>query len=560
MGPMISLKGIDEATRYLPRSKRGSLRFELLGAIRKHYNNDEDLERIKEIPIESLINEIWDVEDDSTDIKEKRRKFSNLKSSLNQSFKKLSEKDKNLEGIKIGRKNIFVISDDRKNELIEKLAVNMKENESLQDMIAAFRQVLSEVNPEIGSGDFQAALEELDKTKKMIKDLSGQSEREDQGTVTVEGEGSFDPGQGTVDTAGVGEVKGREDADTIEPAEDIKEAAGVIESVEFNEDTGRERTSGEIFGHNDIGIDEGEDSDMMEFLSEEIPPDEDLRKDELLWAKVLAERFEEYLDVTKRFYNRHIWIPGNDYIIGSKNPGRNEQSEARVSLRPFYLGEYPVTNAIFKVFVEKTGHQTSAEKAGYGEVYEGGTKRIVDKDTGRKSYVMTKGTVCKTVEGACWRHPYGPGSSTDGKENHPVVQISIDDARAFAAWTGKRLPSEAEWEAAARSADGSVFPWGNQWKSECCNLEDTCFADTTPVDYYKDLSRSSLGICDLSGNILEWTSTIGDGLSGNGTSSGERYYVIKGGSFIHVGIFSPSMRLKASEKSWSNITGFRCAV
>ena len=169
MDAMITLKGIDEAIANLSVSKKGSLRFELLRYIREFYREDGDLERIKEIPAEGLIKKIWAVGDGPTQLKEKRKHLSNFKSSLNQSFKRLSKTGKNPEGIKIGRENTFIISDDRKNELIQRLAADVKENESLQELISAFRQVLSDVNPQIGSGDYEAALEELDKTKEMIK-------------------------------------------------------------------------------------------------------------------------------------------------------------------------------------------------------------------------------------------------------------------------------------------------------------------------------------------------------------------------------------------------------
>ncbi|MDY6845288.1 MAG: SUMF1/EgtB/PvdO family nonheme iron enzyme, partial [Thermodesulfobacteriota bacterium] len=269
--------------------------------------------------------------------------------------------------------------------------------------------------------------------------------------------------------------------------------------------------------------------------------------------------FEEYLDVTKRFYNRHIWIPGGHYLVGIKNPTLEEQDERKVPTESFYIGEYPVINAIFKIFVEKTGYKTSAEKAGYGEVFEGKTKCIIDKQTGRKSLIFNRGIVCKIVDGACWQHPSGPESSIENKDNHPVVQVSIEDARAFAAWTGKRLPSEVEWEIAAKGNNGRIFPWGNEWEKDYCNYEDSLNADTTSVDLYQDLSRSPFGICDLLGNVLEWTSTLYEQTTKNSPPK-EKHYIIKGGSFIDRTIFSTSRRLKASEKKWSNIIGFRCAV
>ena len=176
MDEVISLKGIDETIANLFRSRKAVLRFKMAKSVRECYREDEDLKLIKKIPAESLIKKIWDTGDAPKKIKEKRKNFSSLKSSLNQSFKKLAEEGKNPEGIKIGRENTFVISDEKKNELIKELSATVKENESLQNMIAAFRQTLGEINPDIGSGDYQAALEELEKTKKMIQELSGRKE------------------------------------------------------------------------------------------------------------------------------------------------------------------------------------------------------------------------------------------------------------------------------------------------------------------------------------------------------------------------------------------------
>ena len=117
-----------------------------------------------------------------------------------------------------------------------------------------------------------------------------------------------------------------------------------------------------------------------------------------------------------------------------------------MSLDAFYIDKYEVTNAHFQQFVQATGHRTQAEREGSGYV-----------DTGRK---------VEQVNGANWRAPRGPGSSIAGLEQHPVVQVSQEDAKAYCAWAGKRLPTEAEWEKAARGTDGRIYPVGESVRRE----------------------------------------------------------------------------------------------
>ncbi|MFC1533931.1 formylglycine-generating enzyme family protein [Thermodesulfobacteriota bacterium] len=125
--------------------------------------------------------------------------------------------------------------------------------------------------------------------------------------------------------------------------------------------------------------------------------------------------------------------------------------------------------------------------------------------------------------------PLGPGSTLHSKRNHPVVQVSREDAMAFTIWTGKRLPTEDEWEAASRSVNGYDFPWGQDFKDGLCNTEEAFIGDTTPVDKYKD-SANIFGIIDTMGNVLEWTLDKFDPLVNE--KPGFENYVIKGGSWI----------------------------
>jgi formylglycine-generating enzyme required for sulfatase activity len=143
------------------------------------------------------------------------------------------------------------------------------------------------------------------------------------------------------------------------------------------------------------------------------------------------------------------------------------------------------------------------------------------------------------------------------KRHHPVVQISLEDAMAFAAWTGKRIPTEDEWEAAARSSQGFLFPWGNGWKESCCNIEVTGCGGTVPVDAFGK-NGNEYGVCDLMGNVLEWTGTSAD--PGSQARAGSGKMIAKGGSWTsEKGICLPD-RFMLEPDMRSNILGFRCVA
>ena len=168
-----------------------------------------------------------------------------------------------------------------------------------------------------------------------------------------------------------------------------------------------------------------------------------------------------------------------------------ELPQHQVYLDEFKIAKYPVTNADFSQFVRETSYLTTAEREGSGVVFDPNFRVVARAD---------------------WRHPLGPDSSLAGKEKHPVVQVSWYDAGEFCLWlsrkTGKkyRLPTEAEWEKAARGPKGRIFPWGNQWEPAFCNFGYR-FKGTTPVDYFEKNNQSPYGVVDMCGNVFEWTST-----------------------------------------------------
>ena len=274
-------------------------------------------------------------------------------------------------------------------------------------------------------------------------------------------------------------------------------------------------------------------------------------------AKLLSEEFERDLSIREKFYNQHVFIKGGDYITGGKDLARNELPEEIIRLQEFYIGKFPVTNALFETFVEKTGYRTTAERNGYGFVYTPRAQRAKDGMTGKETFTWHNHLLYKKIQRACWYHPNGPGSSLHNKSRHPVVQVSIEDACAFAAWTGKRIPTEEEWEAAARTARGNIHPWGNEWAGNSCNVEKSYIGDATPVDKYLEFANE-YGVADTLGNVLEWTLDVWE--TQEPGENNTCIHVVKGGSWISDSPICLSNRYPMDKNTSSNILGLRCVA
>jgi formylglycine-generating enzyme required for sulfatase activity len=209
-------------------------------------------------------------------------------------------------------------------------------------------------------------------------------------------------------------------------------------------------------------------------------------------------------------------VPGGPFRMGAVGvvayDGDGEGPVHVVELSPYRLAARAVTNDDYAAFVDATGHVTEAERSGWSFVFAG---HLPD------DFPDTRGVVqapwWRQVFGADWRRPDGPHSDLAGRGRHPVVHVSWDDARAYCAWIGARLPTEAEWERAARGGhEGRVFPWGDdleprgvhrmnvfQGRFPAADLAADGFAGTAPVDTY---APNDFGAYNMTGNVWEWCS------------------------------------------------------
>jgi formylglycine-generating enzyme required for sulfatase activity len=268
---------------------------------------------------------------------------------------------------------------------------------------------------------------------------------------------------------------------------------------------------------------------------------------------ILQERNDEYIkQILERFMPKFIRIPTGLYPVGDRKKRKTDRPAAKVSVAEFYIGQFPITNDLFDFFVRETGYETEAERQGHGLVTSGRLRNNLNQKTGNHTLAISKGIITRQIKGANWRHPDGPASSLENRSHHPVVQVSRLDAIAFATWAGKRLPSEDEWEIAARGKEGFPLPWGNNILP-LANLEGHQAGCTTPVNYFGRQSMSPYGLLDMLGNVFEWTSSTYSGQNGRGL------YILKGGSWATSKITSAD-RLIEPASTWSNTIGFRCAV
>jgi len=306
-------------------------------------------------------------------------------------------------------------------------------------------------------------------------------------------------------------------------------------------------------------------------------------------------------------YEGMVFIEGGTFMMGADNEqaSRDEYPKHKVKVSGFYMDETEVTNAQFAAFVKSTGYITIAEK----DVDWNELKKQVAPGTAKPadSMLLASSLVFKPLKGdidlrdysqwwewkrgANWKHPRGPGSDIAGKENHPVVHVSWDDAMAYCKWAGKRLPTEAEWEWAARGGlENNIYSWGNEPvdknKPKCNSWQGKFPAYNSGKDGYqgsapvKSYAPNGYGLYDMAGNVWEWCfdwydffyyGKVKDITSVNPKGPAKSFdpdepyslkHTTRGGSFLcndsYCSGYRVSRRMKSSADTGLEHLGFRC--
>jgi formylglycine-generating enzyme required for sulfatase activity len=272
-----------------------------------------------------------------------------------------------------------------------------------------------------------------------------------------------------------------------------------------------------------------------------------------------------------------VAIPGGRHRVGSDEHYPEERPARDVHVDAFRIDVVPVTNRAFARFVAATSYVSIAERA---------------TPAGSGVFAMTGGPVdlrdpshwWRFVPGACWRAPEGPGSSLAGRDDHPVVHVARADAEAYAAWRGARVPTELEWEVAARGGLASAeYAWGAELMPEgrlMANVWTGAFPwyyaragtpGTTPVGTFP---ANGYGLFDMIGNVWEWTASScaggGDGIgaprcacAAGDAGQGPNLWTLKGGSYLcaaeYCARYRPAARIGLTSDSTTGHVGFRCA-
>jgi len=298
-----------------------------------------------------------------------------------------------------------------------------------------------------------------------------------------------------------------------------------------------------------------------------------------------------------------VWIPGGTFRMGSDHHYPEEAPAHNVSVGGFWMDRYTVTNAEFRRFVDASGHVTVAERPANPEDYPGAKTEMLAPSS--VMFKKSSGPVdlrnhfnwWAYVRGADWRHPRGPASNIRALMNHPVVHVAFADAQAYAKWARKELPTEAEWEFAARGGlEGAEFCWGdelmpdgksmtNNWQGEFPwqNLCEDGYEWTAPVGSFPP---NGYGLHDMAGNVWQWTTdwyqdhgkiehaccTIDNPRGGQADQSHDPNVtnvriprkVMKGGSFLcapnYCRRYRPAARMPQAIDTSTCHLGFRCIV
>ena len=217
-----------------------------------------------------------------------------------------------------------------------------------------------------------------------------------------------------------------------------------------------------------------------------------------------------------------VQVPAGPFVMGTNDGSGDDTPAQEVDLPAFEIDQFEVSNQDFAVFVQATGYKTYAESE-------------------RSSSTWLK--------------------YAEGKDNHPVVKVTWNDAVAYCEWAGKRLPSEAEWEKAAKGTEGYAYPWGNEFDVQKTNGKDRAIRSTTAVGSFPD-GASPYGAMDMAGNVWEWTADWYQGYPGSSFQTdyyGERFRVLRGGGWFETADYlRTTVRNANTDTAASDDIGFRC--
>ncbi|MEM7681949.1 MAG: formylglycine-generating enzyme family protein [Planctomycetota bacterium] len=286
------------------------------------------------------------------------------------------------------------------------------------------------------------------------------------------------------------------------------------------------------------------------------------------------------------------WVPPGAFTLGTSDPRSfpNERPARPVRVEGFWIDAKPVTNAQFRAFVEATGYVTTAERPvdweelkrqvppgvpkPPDEMLQPGSLVFVAPPPGARVDLRDLSQWWVWTTGASWRAPTGPGSDLDGLDDHPVVHVCFDDAEAYAKWAGKRLPTEVEWEYAARGGShGTRYHWGDEFKQDGRYMANTFTGDfptrndaadgyvaTAPAGSFPP---NGFGLYDMAGNVWNWTASRYTDNHASAPRPIELRRVTKGGSFLchpdYCESYRPTARRGTPYDTGSSHVGFRCA-
>ena len=291
-----------------------------------------------------------------------------------------------------------------------------------------------------------------------------------------------------------------------------------------------------------------------------------------------------------------VRITGGEFTMGSNDFYREERPARRATAPNFWIDAHPVTNAQFAAFVEATGFVTLAERQPDPALYPDADPTLLRP--GSLVFMQPPSRVrlgdyrqwWAYVPGASWRHPHGPESDLSGLADHPVVHVSFADASAYAEWAGKALPTEIEWEFAARGGlEGATYPWGDEFAPAGRQMANTWQGEfpwqNTALDGYertspvKSFPPNGYGLYDVAGNVWEWTSTRYGSAPGVASDSEQPKsccipsgnpdalnirHVVKGGSHLcapsYCLRYRPAARQGQTLDTSTSHIGFRCVV